>query len=399
MVRCHTSPPRQQRIALFIYADGPYSIPMHVVKVPLQDRSYSILIEEGLLSRLGRECRRLKLGGRCAIITDANVAPLYAGKAETSLREAGFEPVTITVPAGETAKSLKNVGACYDLLARHRLERKSFIVALGGGVVGDLAGFVAATYLRGIPFVQVPTTLLAQVDSSVGGKVGVNLKAGKNLVGAFHQPQLVLCDLATLKTLPAREFMAGLGEVIKYGIISDAALFRRLEMQMPRLRRLEPSLLAAVVARCCTLKARVVGQDETESGVRATLNFGHTIGHAIEATAGYGKYLHGEAIAIGQVAAARLSVSLLGLSRKEADRIRALFQAAGLPTEITLNHQQLDKLVTAMRLDKKVSGGEIRFVLATKIGHVSWGQKVPLELIKNVLTHNTQLWNSDERRQ
>ena len=192
---------------------------MRVVKVPLDERTYSIRVGDGLLERLGTESVRVGLGGRCAVITDRNVGPKYAEAALTSLRDAGIDPQLITVPAGETAKQLRTVAACYDQLARHRLERRSFIVALGGGVVGDLAGFVAATYLRGIPFVQVPTTLLAQVDSSVGGKVGVNLPAGKNLVGAFHQPRLVLCDLDTLRTLPERELRAGLAEVIKYGII------------------------------------------------------------------------------------------------------------------------------------------------------------------------------------
>src|SRR6266566_7778984 len=195
---------------------------MRVVKVSLGERSYPIQIGAGLLGRLGQECARRKLGRRCAIISDTNVAPRFAAKARRALVKAGFDAILITVPAGETAKSLTTVQACHDQLAAHRLERKSFVVALGGGVVGDLAGFVAATYLRGVAFVQVPTTLLAQVDSSVGGKVGVNLKAGKNLVGAFYQPRLVLCDLQTLRTLPIREFRAGLAEVIKYGIIYDA---------------------------------------------------------------------------------------------------------------------------------------------------------------------------------
>src|SRR5438477_6271468 len=239
---------------------------MRTVQVPLGERSYSILIGKGLLRRLGAECDKLELGQRCAIISDRKVAPLYGKPALLSLANAGFKPFLITVPSGETAKSLKNVQACYDQLARHRLERKSFIVALGGGVVGDLARFVAATYLWGIDFVQVPTTLLAQVDSSVGGKVGVNLKAGKNLVGAFYQPRLVLCDLGTLATLPAREYRAGLAEVIKYGIIYDAVLFERLERDLSKLLERDPDTLSSVVARCCQIKAGVVGQDETESG-------------------------------------------------------------------------------------------------------------------------------------
>ncbi len=358
---------------------------MRTVTVSLGQRSYPIHIGGKLLPTLGAECRKLALGARCALITDHHVAPRYAGVAEKSLRAAGFEPVLITVPAGETAKSLKNVQRCYDQLAMHRLERKSFVVALGGGVVGDLAGFVAATYLRGVPFVQVPTTLLAQVDSSVGGKVGVNLAAGKNLVGAFHQPRLVLCDLDTLRTLPPRELRAGLAEVIKYGIIYDAPLFARLERDLPKLLRLDRAELAEVVARCCAIKAEVVGQDETETGLRAILNFGHTIGHALEAISRYGKYLHGEAIAIGQVAAAELSSALMGLPPADAERIADLFRHAGLPTSVELNARAMKNLFAAMRLDKKVSGGEIKFVLAKKLGEVVWGQQVPEELIRSTL--------------
>jgi 3-dehydroquinate synthase len=358
---------------------------MRVVNVPLGTRSYSILIGQGLLSQLGSECQKLELGQRCAVICDRHVAPLFGATTEKSLRTAGFDPVRITVSAGETAKSLKTVQRCYDELAAHRLERKSFVVALGGGVVGDLAGFVAATYLRGVPFVQVPTTLLAQVDSSVGGKVGVNLKAGKNLVGAFHQPKLVLCDLDALKRLPSRQFRAGLAEVIKYGIIYDADLFQRLERDLPELLKLSPELLAEVVARCCEIKADVVGQDETETGLRAILNFGHTIGHAIENSIGYGKYLHGEAISIGQIAAARLSAGLLGLAARDVERIRGVFDRAGLPTRLRLSAPQRRRLLEAMKLDKKVSAGEVKFVLADSIGKVRWGQKVPEPLIKETL--------------
>ena len=358
---------------------------MATVKVPLGNRSYEISINPGLLARLGPECARQKLGQRCAIISDSNVAPRFSRQAQSVLKKSGFDSVLITFPAGETAKSLRCVQACYDQLAVHRLERKSFIVALGGGVVGDLAGFVAATYLRGIPFVQVPTTLLAQVDSSVGGKVGVNLKAGKNLVGAFYQPRLVLCDLDTLRTLPEREFRAGLAEVIKYGIIYDAPLFTRLERDLPKLLLRETKTLAAVIARCCELKAEVVGQDETESGLRAILNFGHTIGHAIENISGYGKYLHGEAISIGQVAAAELSANLLDLSAGDVERIRNLFQRAGLPTQLKLNAAMRKKLFAAMSLDKKVSGGEVKFVLAERIGKVVWGQRVSTTLINAAL--------------
>ncbi len=354
---------------------------MRVVTVRLGERSYSIKIGRHLGARLGAECARLGFAARCAVITDTHVGPRYAAPAVRSLQAAGFEPVVVTVPAGEPAKCLKVAAACYDQLAAHRLERRSFIVALGGGVVGDVAGFVAATYLRGLALVQAPTTLLAQVDSSVGGKVGVNLKAGKNLVGAFHQPRLVLCDLDTLATLPAREFRAGLAEVIKYGIIADAALFGRLERQMPRLLARDPQVLAPVIQRCCEIKAAVVGEDETESGRRAILNFGHTIGHALEAISGYGTYLHGEAIAIGQTAAARLSAAVLGLPPSAVARVRELFRRAGLPTEVHLRPRALVRLLAAMRLDKKVAGGEVRFVLARRLGEVEYGQRVGLEAI------------------
>ena len=371
-----------------------YSERVATVNVPLGNRSYEIKIAPGLLARLGDVCVRRKLGPRCAIISDRNVAPRFAKAAQRALHESGFNPVLITVPAGETAKSLKSVQSCYDQLAAHRLERKSFIIALGGGVVGDLAGFVAATYLRGLPFVQVPTTLLAQVDSSVGGKVGVNLGAGKNLVGAFYQPKFVLCDLDTLRTLPEREFRAGLAEVIKYGIIYDAKLFSRLERGLEKILKREPKTLGQIIARCCEIKADVVSQDETESGLRAILNFGHTIGHAIENISGYGKFLHGEAISIGQIAAAKLSNKLTGLPETDARRIKILFQRCGLPTRINLNSTRRKKLFEAMRLDKKVSGGEIKFVLASKIGEVRFGCNVPAALIEQTLNSELSTLNS-----
>jgi 3-dehydroquinate synthase len=358
---------------------------MRAVSVQLGNRSYAIKIGAGLLDRLGSECARLKLGARCAIITDTDVGRRFAKPAFNSLARAGFSPALIVVPAGEMSKSLKTVQACYERLAAHRLERKSFVVALGGGVVGDMAGFVAATYLRGIAFVQVPTTLLAQVDSSVGGKVGVNLKAGKNLVGAFYQPRLVLCDLDTLKTLPDRYFRTGLAEVIKYGIIYDAKLFALLERDLPKLLRRESQSLASIVARCCEIKAEVVSRDETEGGQRAILNFGHTVGHAIEVVSNYGGFLHGEAISIGQITAAKISDRLLNLPKRDVRRIENLFQRAGLPTRIKLNSVQRRKLFAVMRLDKKVSGGEIKFVLAKRIGKVLWGQRVPELFVREAM--------------
>lgn len=358
---------------------------MRVVPVSLGERSYRIQVGNGLLDRLGLECSRLGLGRRCAVVTDDQVGPLHAARAIGSLRAAGFDPVEIAVKSGERSKRWETVAGCHDRLAAARLERRSFVVALGGGVVGDLAGFVAATYLRGVAFVQVPTTLLAQVDSSVGGKVGINLKAGKNLVGAFHQPRLVLCDLDVLGTLPEREFRAGLAEVIKYGVIADAAMFRRLERGMERIVARDPRELAWVVARSCQLKAWVVGQDETETGLRAILNFGHTVGHGLEAISAYGRWLHGEAISVGQVLASRLSVERMGMPAAEAERVRALLAKAGLPVEVRLSSGQSARLAQAMQLDKKVVGGEVRFVLARRIGEAAWGQAVPIERVLELM--------------
>ena len=351
---------------------------MRTVQVSLGARSYTIHIGNGLLAKIGDSCRRLKLGERCTIVTDENVGPRYADAAMRAFKMAGFVPNVITVPAGESAKSLKVLGQCYDQLAMRRLERRSFLVALGGGCVGDLAGFVAASYLRGIPYIQVATTLLSQVDSSVGGKVGINLKAGKNLVGAFHQPRAVFCDLDTLATLPEREMGAGMAEVVKYGMIRDAEFFRKLEKELEKIMLRDPATLSTVIARCCTLKAEVVGTDEFETtGVRAILNFGHTVGHGLEALFGYNEYLHGEAVSLGMVAAARLSSRLLGFPERDATRLRDLLVRIGLPVSLKLPTRKRDLLLDAMRLDKKVSGGELKFVLARAIGEVEAGQRVP----------------------
>lgn len=350
---------------------------MPTVQVPLGNRSYEIQVGNRLIATLGERCRRLKIGTRCAIITDTHVAAKYGDVSMKALKIAGFTPTLIVVQPGESSKSLATAGKCFDLLAAHRIERKSFIVALGGGVVGDLAGFIAAIYLRGIAFVQVPTTLLSQVDSSVGGKVGVNLKAGKNLVGAFHQPRLVLCDLDALVSLPDRDFKSGLGEIVKYGIIHDAALFQRLEKQMDPILARQSTALSSLVARCCAIKAEIVALDENDTGARASLNFGHTVGHAIESSIGYGKLLHGEAISIGHVAAAHLSARRLGFPAADVQRIKALLQQAGLPVSLKLTADKRDRLFAAMRLDKKVNAGEIHFVLAESLGKVVWGQRVP----------------------
>lgn len=366
-----------------------YAAPMRKIRVPLGARSYDILVGGDLLEQLGARCRRLRLGHRCVVISDSTVAKRYGQRALKSLRAAGFEASLWSVPAGESSKNLAQVRAGYDHLASLRLERSSFVVALGGGVVGDLAGYLAATYLRGIDFVQVPTTLLAQVDSSVGGKVGVNLKAGKNLVGAFYQPKLVLCDLDVLRSLPAREFRAGMAEVVKYGIIYDARFFGLVEKSYRSIIKQDRALMSRIVARSCQIKADVVAEDEKEGGLRAILNYGHTVGHGLEAITRYGTYLHGEAISIGQVAAAHLSVQFLGLSEQAVSRIRDLFASLGLPTRVKLTGAQERRLFQAMRLDKKVSGGEVKFVLAERIGNVRTGQRVDDASIQSALAKLT----------
>ena len=360
---------------------------MRSVPISLGERSYVVHVGSGLIAKLGDHCRRLKLGERCVIVTDSNVGSHFADAATRSLKMSGFVPSIVTVPAGESSKSLKIAGECYDQFAMKRLERKSFVIALGGGVVGDLAGFVAATYLRGMPFVQVATTLLAQVDSSVGGKVGINLKAGKNLVGAFHQPRTVLCDLDTLSTLPDREFRSGLAEIIKYGVIRDTELFKRVEKDLDKILERDPNVLTHIVSRCCAIKAEIVAEDEFETkGLRALLNFGHTIGHALEAVSGYDEYLHGEAISIGQVAAARLSVKLSTLTEKDSIRIHDLLVRAGLPVGLKLTPKKRDNLVEAMKTDKKVSGGEVKFVLAESLGKAVAGQRVSDSEVTGILT-------------
>ncbi len=358
---------------------------LYDVPVNLGDRSYNIHIGAGILDRLGELCAEVGLKGKCLIITDENVAGHYAKTALHSLERAGFSACLATLPAGEQTKCGDQVFELYSRCIECGLDRKSFVVALGGGVIGDLAGFVAATYLRGIPFVQVPTSLLAMVDSSVGGKTGINLPEGKNLVGAFYQPELVLADLHTLKTLPPREYRAGLAEVAKYGIIYDAPFFEMLEeniAELPNVGNVE--LLAKVIGRCCEIKADVVAQDEREGGLRAILNFGHTAGHALEKVAGYGEYVHGEGVSIGSVFAARASVALTGLSQNECDRIEQMLQELALPVKAP-EYKWAD-LREALAVDKKTVGGMPKFVLVSEIGKSSIGNEIPEDLMEQLWT-------------
>ena len=353
------------------------------VRVDLGPRSYDILIKAGLLDQLATWLKEYGLNApKGMLVTDDRVDPLHTYGLQKRLVEQGLVYPRSVVPSGEESKSKDWLFQIYSDALEAGLDRKSVLIAVGGGVVGDLGGYAAASYLRGIRYVQVPTTLLSMVDSAVGGKTGINLPQGKNLIGAFHQPSLVLCDLGTLNTLPAREFRSGLAEIIKYGIIYDPVLFDFCETHMNAALASDPLVLEHLVSRSCMIKAEVVTQDETESGLRAILNFGHTLGHAIEAVAGYGKFLHGEAISIGMVYAARLSVKLTGLTREEADRIERLFVQAQLPVKAGgLSWSALRK---AMEVDKKSTGGSPRFVLARSIGSVEAGIPVDDALLKSV---------------
>ncbi len=338
---------------------------MQTLTVDLGNRSYPIHIGMDLLAQPRLIVEHLPQP-RVAVITNTTVAPLYLDRLVNGLAEAGVTALPVVLPDGEQYKNWETLNTLFDALLTHRCERKTTLIALGGGVIGDLTGFAAASYLRGVPFIQIPTTLLAQVDSSVGGKTGINHPLGKNMIGAFYQPQLVLADTGTLSTLPPRELSAGLAEVIKYGLIYDAEFFAWLETNMGKLRALDEAGIAHAVYRSCEIKAEVVAQDERETGLRALLNLGHTFGHAIESGMGYGNWLHGEAVAAGTVLAADLSQRMGLLTAAEVDRIRALYRTAGLPD--TAPDLGAESYKQYMGLDKKVEGGRIRFVLLRGIG-------------------------------
>lgn len=338
------------------------------IQVGLGDRSYPIIIGTGVLNGIGMSAHKAGFASPVAVITDTSVAPLYAGQVKDSLELAGLASSIITVPAGEPYKNLDTLSQIYDEMVDMRLERTSGVIALGGGVVGDMGGYAAASYMRGIPFIQVPTTLLAQVDAAVGGKVGIDHKKGKNLIGAFYQPKAVMIDTLTLKTLPERQIRAGLAEIIKHGVIRDRELFDTVATSLDAIFRVEPGIYQKLVPWNCNIKAKVVEADEREGGLRAILNFGHTIGHAIEAAAGYDVYLHGEAIAIGMLAEAQLGEKL-GITPKEAvDELHSLLRKADYP--LAKPDISSDDLINAMYMDKKVSKGTLRFALPTKIGDV-----------------------------
>ena len=338
------------------------------VPVSLGERSYDILIQAGLLKGLGERLTSLGVRGKVGVITDRHVARYYVRDLLGRLRKSDLEVVPIILAPGEQSKSLKTVESILDVLARHRFERSSVLLAFGGGVVGDLAGFAAAIYQRGIPFIQVPTTLVAQTDSSVGGKTGVDHRLGKNLIGAFYQPKAVWIDPLTLRTLPVREWVAGLAEVIKYGIIADKQFFAYLQREMPGLVKRESSIVAAVVKRCCEIKAQVVAADERESNRRRILNYGHTIGHALEVLGGYESLIHGEAVGIGLVQEADLACAQGICDRTVVDTIREVVRAAGLSDRMPVAPS--GKVWKAMLHDKKVSRGQVVGVWPERIGDV-----------------------------
>ena len=354
-----------------------------MVEVELGERSYSIVIGSGVADEIRAFVRQAGYSPHGMIVTDTNIAPLCAGQIAALLADAGVQAEIATIPAGESSKSLMQANELFTRAIELGLDRRSPIIALGGGVVGDLAGFVAATYMRGVPFVQVPTSLLAQVDSSVGGKVAVNHPLGKNLIGAFYQPDAVFMELDFLKTLPAREIATGLGEIIKYGIIYDPDFFAWLEANRADVLALEPAATAYMIARSCEIKADVVRQDEREGGLRRILNFGHTIAHAIEKETGYVRYRHGEAVAIGMVGAADISVQMRLLADGERVRMNALISAMGLP--LSADGVTADAMYADLFHDKKTVGGRIHWVLAEKIGTVSVHSDVPEEIVHKTL--------------
>ena len=356
---------------------------MQTLTVDLGDRSYPIHIGSGLLDRIDLILPHLAQK-RVLVVTNTMVAPLYLARLTATLEAGGVTVASVVLPDGEAYKNWETLNLIFDALLTRRAERKTTLIALGGGVIGDMTGFAAASYQRGVPFIQIPTTLLSQVDSSVGGKTGINHPLGKNMIGAFYQPKLVLADTDTLKTLPARELSAGLAEVIKYGLIRDAEFLAWLEANMDKLRALDPAAIAHAIFRSCEIKAQVVGEDEREGGIRAILNLGHTFGHAIETGMGYGTWLHGEAVAAGMVMAVETSQRLGWLAEADVTRTRALIRAAGLPDAAP--DLGVDNWLEYMGHDKKVEGGKMRFVLLKKMGEAVITADVPTGVLTGVLT-------------
>jgi 3-dehydroquinate synthase len=343
--------------------------------------NYPVLVDAGLLGRLGNYARKYLPRERCAIISDGNVAPLFANCVKKSLIAADFRPTLITIPVGEKSKTLEQAGAICDQMVAGGLDRKSFVIGLGGGVIGDISGFVAAIYHRGIPHVQIPTTLLAMVDSSIGGKTGVNTRDGKNLIGAFHPPSLVIDDIDVLKTLPRRELNQGFAEIIKHAIIADAKMFGTLQ----RWEAADAAALQQLIKRNIQIKTKIVARDERDrTGERALLNFGHTVGHAIERAGEYRKFLHGEALSLGIIAACAISTNKAGLSADQRDAIVDLLEKFKLPIKLPKNFPR-QKIVEALKFDKKFEGGKVRFVVTPRIGTAHVTEDVTFDDIRKVI--------------
>jgi 3-dehydroquinate synthase len=339
---------------------------------------YQALIGSGLLKQLGKYTGKYLRDDRCAIISDTSVAPLFADPVKESLTSAGFRPTLITIPAGEKSKTLEQASTICGQMTAAGLDRQSFVIGLGGGVIGDISGFVAAIYHRGIPHVQIPTTLLAIVDSSIGGKTGVDTRAGKNLIGAFHHPSLVIDDVDVLKTLPRRQFNQGFAEIIKHAIIADAKMFKQLQSWEAR-SPLRPLALQQLICRNIKIKSKIVAKDERDrTGERALLNFGHTVGHAIERAGNYRKFLHGEALSLGIVAACAVSIKRAGLPPGQRDAVIDLLQRFDLPTRLPKNFPR-EKIFKALKFDKKFEWGKIRFVVTPRIGAACLRSDVTLE--------------------
>jgi 3-dehydroquinate synthase len=348
------------------------------VSVSVAGRQYESIVGQGILPRTGEFAQQVLPPGRCALITDSHVAPLYADVVTRSLEEVGYKPTVIAIAAGEKSKSMESAEAVCDQMIEAGLDRSAFVVALGGGVIGDLAGFVASIYYRGIPHVQIPTTVVAQVDSAIGGKAGVNARDGKNLIGSFHQPVQVITDSAVLLTLPQREFNEGIAEMIKHAVIRDAEMLDDLPQAIV-------SDLTALIARNQQIKAQIVSEDEFEKlGFRALLNFGHTIGHAIENASGYGRYLHGEAISLGISAALDLSIEKAGLPLDQAEKVRAALSAFDLPLQLPPEVSS-EVLMNALRRDKKFDRGSIRFVLTRSLGSAFVSKEITDDDLRRVI--------------
>lgn len=356
------------------------------ITVGLDERSYPIIICSGLLPKIGHDLRERNIAKRYGVISDDHVADLYGETLMTSLAETGIQAELITFPRGEESKNLQTMAYLSSQLASRGFDRKDGLIALGGGVTGDITGFLASIYMRGIPFVQIPTTLLAQVDSSVGGKTGVDIPEGKNLVGTFYQPQAVYIDTDVLQTLPREELLGGLAEVIKYGVIADADFFSFLDINREKILSLDGDIIPQMIGRCCEIKAWVVEQDEREGGLRRILNFGHTIGHAIEAASDF-QLIHGLAIAMGMCVISNLAVKTGHLAANDAERIVQLVNSYGMPTTIpdSLNRERIKGY---LKTDKKTIGGRVFFVLPTEIGKVIVTDKVNEEDIDRVLKNN-----------